>query len=565
MVQNLILFARITRSLALERKHLVAVHDDAHMALNGAVGVFGNVQRKAPGCVRDELLAQLHEASAPESVPPQLDGRAFDGRAELSAVDCAAERDVAGFENERERSDSDMLREERQLVRAELVVGGGVEYVVTGRQAFRNGTLESLLRIVWLDGQRLLPLLRGLARQVLVLHRVARAAGEFAHRPVFDEFRERDRHEAEVDFRDVLRRHGDFRPWGAPVALRLEGKLLALDLRHDVGALLPAQGLRVLRRELRRELARGNEIAALGNSLRLLRGDDGSDLGLPVVSGNQLVKRRIKSRVARLRRLFVEGVDVLGGFQLGHGERVHVAVFAMERDQLVVEGEPLGKRLVGNRPAIEGNRVSDGEVEKRRAVRLGSRTFIEDRLPVRERLLLELGLVGEHLGELRLERCVDLLRRPGRHLLGGRLFVQLRRLRAAPAPIPRRVLVDMGEVELEHGLERGGLRVDGGRERGDAVLGLVVGKLLCRVLAHEEGARGVGPAPGGDGLAQDLLDLVGDALRKPLAAERSDFLPRPVEVVCGHKPSPCGGARAEGRKHCRFPFHRVLASRVSGR
>ena len=60
---------------------------------------------------------------------------------------------------------------ERQLVRAELVVHRGVEDVVPGLDVGRRRELERLLRIVRLEVERLLPLLRRIALQVLVLHR----------------------------------------------------------------------------------------------------------------------------------------------------------------------------------------------------------------------------------------------------------------------------------------------------------------------------------------------------------------------------------------------------------
>ena len=76
----------------------------------------------------------------------------------------------------------------------------------------------------------------------------------------------------------------------------------------------------------------------------------------------------------------------------------------------------------------------------------------------------------------------------------------------------------MGEVELQHGLERSGLCVDGRGECGKPLVRtrLAVGELLHRVFADEKRARGVRPALGLRRLALDFLYLVRDCARKAL-------------------------------------------------
>ena len=142
----------------------------------------------------------------------------------------------------------------------------------------------------------------------------------------------------------------------------------------------------------------------------------------------------------------------------------------------------------------------------------------------------------EHLLELRLKRSGDLLGRPRRHLALRGFVVELRRKRASPSPAVGVLLVGVREVELEDGLERTGLRVDGRGERGKPFVGtrLAVGELLHRVFADEERARGVRPALGLRRLELDLLDLVRDGARQVLPLRRLDVFPRLFKVVFCH-------------------------------
>ena len=138
----------------------------------------------------------------------------------------------------------------------------------------------------------------------------------------------------------------------------------------------------------------------------------------------------------------------------------------------------------------------------------------------------------EHLGELSLERCVDLLGRPWRHLLCGRLVVKFRGGLPAPAPANGILFVGMGEVELQDGLDRRGLFVHRCGKGRQPVLRLFVRELSNRLLAHEERACGVRPPPDGDGLARYLLQLVRDAPRKSLAVQLRHLQPCLVEIIC---------------------------------
>ena len=142
----------------------------------------------------------------------------------------------------------------------------------------------------------------------------------------------------------------------------------------------------------------------------------------------------------------------------------------------------------------------------------------------------------EHLLELRFERSGDLLWRPRRHLVLRRLVIELRGSRASPSPAVGVLLVCVREMELQHSLERSGLRVDGRGERGKPLVRtrLAVGELLHRVFAHEERARGVRPVLGLRRLALDILDNVGDGARQILPLRRLDVFPCLFKVVFCH-------------------------------
>ena len=218
----------------------------------------------------------------------------------------------------------------------------------------------------------------------------------------------------------------------------------------------------------------------------------------------------------------------------------------MERNQPVVEGKPLLERLVGNVLAIELHGVADCEVEQRRAVGFRHAALAEDELPAGHLLSLQLVGAREDLLELLLDGGADLLRRPRRHLVLCRVVVELRRAVAAPAPPLRVVEVRVREVELEDRLQRRRLRVDGRRQGGEPVGRLLVGEPLHRLLAQQERAGGVGPAPDGDGFALYLRDLVGDGARQVLPARLVNDPPCLAEIVCSHSHSvqrDCRGKR----------------------
>ena len=376
------------------------------------------------------------------------------------------------------------------------------------------------------------------------------------HRTIGDEIVKRYRDEPEMHFADVLGLNLDFRPRCAPVAFHLNVERLCFNLGDDGRALLAAGRVGPLRG------IRGGEVMSrdkvdcvrffykIDISVRMFvrqhpglpRGNNRDDFGLAVVFLEKAVDKLSECGASRLCRLVVKCEDVLGPVQLGHRTGVELAVLLVERDERVVERKPLLERLVGDRRAVELDCVAHGKIVKRGAVGLGVCAGAEEHNPVRELLFLQLVGIGEDLLELRLKGGGDLLGRPRRHLVLRRVVVELRRGRAAPAPAARVLLVGVGEVELEDGLERRGLGVDGRGERGQPVGGLLVGKARHRLLADEERTRGVRPALGGNRLALDFLDLVRYGARQFLLRRRIDLFPRPFEVI-----------RAKGalRKHCK--------------
>ena len=306
VVQVRRLVVRPSCTLALQRKDFLAVLDHPYVPLKRITRFLRSFRGKAAGGVRLILLAKLHDASALRPVPPQLDGRALHRHAGFRAVDRPAERMVAGLKRERKRRDRDMLREQRLLVLSEFRVRGRVEDVVSGLQVGRHGKRERLLGVVRLDRQRLLPFLGRLAIQVGSLKLVKRSAARVqvaAHRCVVDQLVERNRHKTKVYPLDVPRFHREFRPWRAPVALRLDRDFLRLDFRHNVGAHHPARRFRPFRRILGCKRMGGDKIAlrlwlifvthtycdravevSIAYEVGFLRGSDRDDLGLSLVS-----------------------------------------------------------------------------------------------------------------------------------------------------------------------------------------------------------------------------------------------------------------------------------------
>ena len=83
--------------------------------------------------VRYIRFAKRLEASALLWISPKLHLRAFDRLAGFRFVDRSAEFAVSSLHRKRQGRDGDVLREERLLVRAELVVRGSVEDVMSAR------------------------------------------------------------------------------------------------------------------------------------------------------------------------------------------------------------------------------------------------------------------------------------------------------------------------------------------------------------------------------------------------------------------------------------------------
>ena len=279
-------------AVVAERKHLAAILDDAYMTHEDAVLAFLHIRRETSICIGRIPFSELAEPSASVGIAPELDLCALDRLARLRAIDCSLELAVARLEDEGERRHRDILREERQLVRAELVVRRGVEHVVAGLDVGRRRKDEILLAVRRLEGERLLPLLCRLALDVFELQRVGSvvAASRSADRAVVDQVVERDGHEPKVDFREIARRHLDLRPGRAPVALRLEGELWLFDLGNQVGAPPAADRPRPFRGVCGGKFVRGDAFAVDVEHLGLFRGGDGNDVSLAFMAPDEVVE-----------------------------------------------------------------------------------------------------------------------------------------------------------------------------------------------------------------------------------------------------------------------------------
>ena len=251
---------------------------------------------------------------------------------------------------------------------------------------------------------------------------------------------------------EIPRLHLDRGPRCAPVALDFDVEALRLDVGDDVGAHLPARRIGPLLGIRGGEIMRRDKIVFIAQNAGLDRCRVCGGFRLALVLFEKFVKKSGKRLVSLLLRLFGESADILRASYFRHRSRVEVPVRTVELDERVVKREPLFERLVGDRPAVELNRVVHGEVEERRTVLRGPCAALEESRPVVKLHRLEFVRMGEHLGELRLERRGDLLGRPRRHLVLRRFVVELRRRSAAPAPLARVVLVCVREVELEDGL-----------------------------------------------------------------------------------------------------------------
>ena len=243
-LDGLVVLVDVARPLVAERKNLRAVVDNAHMAAKGIrPSLSVDLRHELSVLVRYIRFAKRLEASALLRIPPELHLRAFDRLAGFREIDRSAEIAVSSLHRERERCDGDVLREERLLVRAELVVRGSVEDIVSAWQALRNGAGEFLLGITGLQIEFLRPLFCRNAFQVIVFDRRSCIAVVrlLAHRAVLDEIVETHAHEAKMNLVEIPRLHLDLRPRCAPVALDFDIEVFRLNVGDDVGAHLPAR------------------------------------------------------------------------------------------------------------------------------------------------------------------------------------------------------------------------------------------------------------------------------------------------------------------------------------
>ena len=339
-----------------------------------------------------------------------------------------------------------------------------------------------------------------------------------------------------MDFVEIPRLDFYLRPRSAPVALHFDIEILRLDVGDDVGAHLPARGIWPLRGIRGGEVVRDDKVVFIAQNAGLYGCCVCGGFCFAVVILEESVYKLLELCIPRLLRLFIERPDIFRALDLRHRPRVDVSVRAMELDERIVESEAFFERLVGNRRSVERDGIAHGKIVKRGAIGFGVGSGIKERRPVRDLLFLQLVGKGEHLLKLRFKGRRNFLRRPRRHLVLRGFVVELRRSRASPAPAVGVLLVGVREVELQHSLERSGLRVDGRRERGEPFVGtrLAVGELLHRVFADEERARGVRPALGLRRLALDLLDLVRDGARQVLPLRRLDVFPRLFKIVFCH-------------------------------
>ena len=133
------------RAGGVERKHLVAVLDSAHVSAERIVlARIGHLGLEAAVRVGQVDFAHPLSVAAIRVASPEFDSRTGDGLAGLRAVDRPLELAVAGLEHERERRHRDVLREKRQLVCAELLVRSGVKDVVA-RLGVRGNRQRELL------------------------------------------------------------------------------------------------------------------------------------------------------------------------------------------------------------------------------------------------------------------------------------------------------------------------------------------------------------------------------------------------------------------------------------
>ena len=150
-LDGLVVLVDVARPLVAEREDLRAVVDNAHMSAQRiGAGLSVDLGLELAVFVRYIRFAQRLEASALLRISPKLHLRAFDRLARFREIDRSAEIAVSSLHRKRQGRDGDVLREDRLLVRAELVVRGSVEDIVSAGQALRNRAGKLLLGIAGL-------------------------------------------------------------------------------------------------------------------------------------------------------------------------------------------------------------------------------------------------------------------------------------------------------------------------------------------------------------------------------------------------------------------------------
>ena len=133
-LDGLVVAVDVSRPLVAERKNFRTVVDNAHMsAQRVGAGLSVDLGLELAVLVGDIRFAQRLEASALLRISPKLHLRAFDRLARFREIDRSAEIAVSSLHRKRQGRDGDVLREERLLVRAKLLVRGSVEDVMSAR------------------------------------------------------------------------------------------------------------------------------------------------------------------------------------------------------------------------------------------------------------------------------------------------------------------------------------------------------------------------------------------------------------------------------------------------
>ena len=278
-------------------------------------------------------------------------------------------------------------------------------------------------------------------------------------------------------------------------------------------------------------------LGALPYKFCSFRGGDCNHFSLAVVFLDKAVEELFKCGITLLFRLLVKGLNVFGTVDLGKGASICVSVGNVERYERIIQRNILFESPVGEKIPVKWHGVAHGKIVKRGAIGFGVGSGIKERRPVRDLLFLQLIGKGEHLLKLRFKGRRNFLRRPRRHLVLRRNIVELRRHRSTPTPAARDLLVGMGKVELEDGLERSGLRVNRRGKGGQPVGCLFIRKLLHCPLADEKRPRRIRPALRRRGLALDFLYLVCYCARQIFPLRLRDLFPGLFEVISSHSDS----------------------------